>query len=287
MQRYLDPTNDIAFKKLFTDKTRLLSFLNNIMRLPEELRIIGLEYISNEQVPDLGQNKRSIVDVKVRDNSGSIYIVEMQNGYADAFLARVQFYGYIAFSSQLKRGKEYADLAPVVMVVITSGFQALPEEKECISCHQTINVSNGKHQLKCLSYVFAELDKFTKEADELESLEDDWLYMMAKFDRAKEPPKYIKDEIVLSAYNTIEQFNWSEAEYDNYIKAMLAAQTEELNQKSKYNEGKADRKVEDIEIGKTRKNIEIAKEMLADNEPIEKIIKYAKLSKEEIEKLKE
>ncbi|KJV80900.1 hypothetical protein RHORCCE3_0078 [Rickettsia hoogstraalii str. RCCE3] len=37
MQRYLDPTNDVAFKKLFTDKTRLISFLNNIMRLPEEL----------------------------------------------------------------------------------------------------------------------------------------------------------------------------------------------------------------------------------------------------------
>ncbi|WP_341794750.1 Rpn family recombination-promoting nuclease/putative transposase [Rickettsia endosymbiont of Rhinocyllus conicus] len=138
MQRYLDPTNDVAFKKLFTDKARLISFLNNIMRLPEELRIIDLEYISNEQVPDLGQNKRSIVDVKVKDNSGNIYIVEMQNGYADAFLARVQFYGCVVFSSQLKIGKEYADLAPVVMVVITSGFQALPEEKECISYHQTI-----------------------------------------------------------------------------------------------------------------------------------------------------
>ncbi|AFC73041.1 hypothetical protein MCI_00345 [Rickettsia montanensis str. OSU 85-930] len=108
----------------------------------------------------------------------------MQNGYAGAFLSRVQFYSCIAFSSQLKRGKEYADLAPVVMVVITAGFQALPEEKECISYHQTINVGNGKHQLKCLSYVFVELDKFTKEADKLESLEDDWLYMMTKFDRA-------------------------------------------------------------------------------------------------------
>ncbi|HJD66962.1 MAG TPA: hypothetical protein LFV66_00535, partial [Rickettsia endosymbiont of Bembidion lapponicum] len=83
-----------------------------------------------------------------------------------------------------------------------------------------------------------------------------------------------KDEIVLSAYKTIEQFNWSEAEYDNYIKAMLAAQTEELNQKSKFREGKEEVK------------IEIAKEMLQDNEPIKKIIKYTKLSKEEIEKLK-
>lgn len=47
------------------------------MRLSEKLRIIDLEYIANAQVPDLGQNKRSIVDVKVRDNSGNIYIVEM------------------------------------------------------------------------------------------------------------------------------------------------------------------------------------------------------------------
>ncbi len=46
----------------------------NIMRLPEELRIIYLEYISNEQVPDLGQNKRSIVDVKIRNNS-AIFIL--------------------------------------------------------------------------------------------------------------------------------------------------------------------------------------------------------------------
>ncbi|EER22253.1 hypothetical protein REIS_1465 [Rickettsia endosymbiont of Ixodes scapularis] len=28
------------------------------MRLPEELRIIDLEYISNEQVPDLAQNNK-------------------------------------------------------------------------------------------------------------------------------------------------------------------------------------------------------------------------------------
>ncbi|KJV62160.1 hypothetical protein [Rickettsia amblyommatis] len=89
------------------------------------------------------------------------------------------------------------------MVVITSGFQALPEEKECISYHQTINVGNGKHQLKCLSYVFVELDKFTKAADELESLEEGWLYMMAKFDRAKELPQHTKD-VVLSVYKTIE-----------------------------------------------------------------------------------
>ncbi|BFD46644.1 MAG: hypothetical protein DMENIID0002_12900 [Rickettsia endosymbiont of Sergentomyia squamirostris] len=275
MTRYLDPTNDVAFKKLFSDSERLMSFLNSIMRLPDSLKIMELKYIPNEQVPDLGQNKRSIVDVKVKDNSGNTYIVEMQNGYADAFLARVQFYSCIAFSSQLKKGKTYAELSPVVMVIITSGFCALPQEEECISCHQTINVENGKNHLKCLSYVFVELDKFTKEADELETIEDDWLYMMAKFDKAKEPPKHTKDQTVLSAYQTIEQFNWSEQEYEAYMKAMLVAQTEELNLESKYKQG--------IE----EKAIAMAKKMLAKRKPVDEIIEFTELTLEEINKLKE
>ncbi|NRX98112.1 hypothetical protein DE161_003245 [Clostridium beijerinckii] len=37
---------------------------------------------------------------------------------------------------------------------------------------------------------------------------------------------------------------------------------------------------------KKKKALEIALEMLKDNEPIEKIIKYSKLSKEEILKIK-
>lgn len=39
------------------------------------------------------------------------------------------------------------------------------------------------------------------------------------------------------------------------------------------------------EEGLEAKAIEVAKEMLKDNEPIEKIMKYTKLSKEEIHKI--
>ena len=41
-----------------------------------------------------------------------------------------------------------------------------------------------------------------------------------------------------------------------------------------------------IEQGEKKKALEIAVEMLKDNEPMEKIIKYSKLSREEIEKIK-
>lgn len=45
-------------------------------------------------------------------------------------------------------------------------------------------------------------------------------------------------------------------------------------------------KEEGQKIGKNKKAIEIAKEMLLDNEPVEKIMKYSKLTKDEIERLR-
>lgn len=47
-----------------------------------------------------------------------------------------------------------------------------------------------------------------------------------------------------------------------------------------------DKRKEIETIGEEKKAIKIAKEMLADNEPIAKIIKYTALTLEQIEKLK-
>ena len=78
MTRYLDPTNDFTFKRVFCDKNRLINFLNAIMKLPEGLRIVDLRYISQEEVPELGHRKSGLLDIKCRDESGNVFIVEMQ-----------------------------------------------------------------------------------------------------------------------------------------------------------------------------------------------------------------
>ena len=49
---------------------------------------------------------------------------------------------------------------------------------------------------------------------------------------------------------------------------------------------KEEGKEEGQKIGENKKAIEIAKEMLLDNEPVEKIMKYSKLTKDEIERLR-
>ncbi|WP_017443284.1 hypothetical protein [Rickettsia gravesii] len=61
MQRYLDPTNDSVFKKIFRDLEKFKEFINAVLELPEGLRIKAIEFIPVEQVPMLDKgNKKHI-----------------------------------------------------------------------------------------------------------------------------------------------------------------------------------------------------------------------------------
>lgn len=66
MQRYLDPTNDSLFKKIFSDIERLKEFINSILDLSEGYRIKEIEYIPIEQLTLINLGKRVIFDLKVK-----------------------------------------------------------------------------------------------------------------------------------------------------------------------------------------------------------------------------
>ncbi|MDR2775416.1 MAG: Rpn family recombination-promoting nuclease/putative transposase, partial [Tannerella sp.] len=71
MARYLDPKNDLIFKRIFGEHPNLLrSFLNAVMPLKADQQIESLEYLQTEQVPDNPAKKNSIVDVRCMDNYG-------------------------------------------------------------------------------------------------------------------------------------------------------------------------------------------------------------------------
>lgn len=91
-RRYLDPKNDIVFKRIFGEHPNILrSFLNALLPLPENGQIVSLEYLPAEQVPQLPLLKHSIVDVRCVDQIGRQFIVEMQMNWTSAFLQRVLF----------------------------------------------------------------------------------------------------------------------------------------------------------------------------------------------------
>jgi len=225
--RYLDPTNDVAFKKLFSKKEILKDFLNTVLRLEEGCKIVELDFIPQEELPSFKMGRRSIFDIKCKDQEGKYYVVEMQNRPEDSFLNRVQCYASHAYVSQALRGATHKGLVPVILLVITKE-NLFEDDIECISYHHTVESQTKKQLLFALSYVFIELPKFTKSAKELKSGEDDWLYFFANWQESKEPPESLTDPLVLEAYKIIEQFNWTPEAYDAYFRARLAADAEDI-----------------------------------------------------------
>jgi predicted transposase/invertase (TIGR01784 family) len=90
MACYLDPRNDLPFKRIFGEHPDLLmSFLNAFMPFEEHQRIESLEYLPAEQVPENPAKKNSIVDVRCRDNYERKFIVEMQMLWSSVFSNRM------------------------------------------------------------------------------------------------------------------------------------------------------------------------------------------------------
>ncbi|MBH1988601.1 MAG: Rpn family recombination-promoting nuclease/putative transposase [Myxococcaceae bacterium] len=114
MQRYLDPTNDVGFKKVFSDPIRMMDFLNSILRLPAGKKIQQVDFVPTEQIPDLGQGKRSLFDLKCQDESGTYFLIEMQCRRSPTFLKRMQYYGAHAYTSQIQTGKKHARCSEIV-----------------------------------------------------------------------------------------------------------------------------------------------------------------------------
>jgi len=77
--RYLDPKNDLTFKKIFGEHPHLaISLLNSLLPLNDDELIESIEYLNPQLVPVIPIFKDSIVDVRCKDKKGRQYIVEMQ-----------------------------------------------------------------------------------------------------------------------------------------------------------------------------------------------------------------
>ncbi|MDR1406418.1 MAG: Rpn family recombination-promoting nuclease/putative transposase, partial [Tannerella sp.] len=84
MAYYLDPKNDLTFKRIFGEHEHLcISLLNSMLPLAANQRIVSLTYQPGELIPEIPLLKNSIVDVCCTDNGGRRFIVEMQMHWTD------------------------------------------------------------------------------------------------------------------------------------------------------------------------------------------------------------
>ena len=160
MTRYLDPKNDLTFKRIFGEHPHLLiSFLNALMPLAPGRLIESIEYLSPEQVPDSPAKKNSIVDVKCTDNQKRHFIVEMQMYWSDIFKSRLVFNASKAYVRQIGKRASYHLLQPVYgLGLVNDIFDHKTDE--FYHHYQTINRDNTNEVIEGLEFVLVELPKF-------------------------------------------------------------------------------------------------------------------------------
>ena len=97
LERFLDPKNDFAFKKIFGEKNKdiLIHFLNDVLEFADSAKVTDLTFLETTQDPEIASKKTSIVDVLCTDDLGRKHIVEMQVAKTEGFVKRAQYLSLI------------------------------------------------------------------------------------------------------------------------------------------------------------------------------------------------
>ena len=304
ISKFLDPKNDVAFKKVFGSekhKDILIHFINDILELKGNDQIEGVEFLSPVQDAEIAYKKQSIVDVLCKDKNGVQIIVEMQVAPTKGFEKRAQYYAAKAYSRQLNLGQEedgkYQNLKEVIFIAIADCI-IFKDKTEYKSDHVILDKNSHEHDLQDFSFTFIELPKFNKtNISELNTILEKWCFFFKNAAKTSEEDleKLIGSDLVIKqAYDALSQFNWSEPEllaYDEEIKrirdniAALDYQYDKGIEKG-IEKGRA----EGIQLGEDnlkKEKINIAKKMLSKNYDLSDITALTDLSLSELQKLKD
>jgi predicted transposase/invertase (TIGR01784 family) len=177
MARYLDPKNDLPFKKIFGEhKHLLISFLNALLPLQKGQEIADVEYLSPEQVPRSVLGKNSIVDVKCIDSRKRCFIVEMQMAWNTYFSNRLIFNASKALVQQFDKKKiedgaaTFYEIFPVYsLAIVNSSLPKLPGEEEeeaqakWYHHYKIADIDNPNRVIEGMEFVVVELPHFKPE----------------------------------------------------------------------------------------------------------------------------
>lgn len=223
--KFVDITNDIAFRKIFGNENRkevLISFLNAVLLLDRDKKIITVDILTPYQLPTLKGGKVTIVDVKAKDQNDKTYNVEMQVAEVDGFDKRVLYYASKSYSSQIERGDLYEKLNPTFFIGILD-FE-ITQNWDYISRHKIVDIETGENLISDIEFNFIELPKFTKVESELTSIIDQWVFFIKNAENLHVLPESVNDIGLKIAYEDADKHNWSKAELEAYDNVFIREQ---------------------------------------------------------------
>jgi hypothetical protein len=258
--------NEVFFKKAFTDEIVFKAFVKDIVGIDVNPDVIETEKAFQ---PKLG-NINFKYDIFAEDTQKRV-VIEIQKVEYDHNFDRFLHYHLQAITEQQRTSEDYTvEKTVYTIVVMTAPYKINKQTREFYRDEVLISALNPKNlrglERKIFNHELIYLNPNYKDADTPTNYRD-WLELIYESIHHPENP-------TLNATNAGVKRASELVSYENLS-------PEEWEQ-SKIEAGK--RKVIKLEL--EEKVIEIARNMLADNEPEAKIAKYTNLTLEQIQELR-
>ena len=263
----LSPTNDFVFKKVFGEKMGVLAdFLQAVLDLPPE-EYLGLSVVDPKLSRNFFGDKLGILDVKINTRTGKIIDVEVQVKPQDFIWKRMLFYTAKMVVAQAKSGYDY-DIINRAISILIADFVIVKVNEAYHNRFRLHDKNTGACYPDSIEINFLELPKLP-EADETRL--GNWL----RFFRARTKEDFMSvaetSPAIKEAWGVIQYLSGDE-------RARAEAEARE----------KARMDLDSM-IGEAKRKsiIEIARNLLRENSPVDFIAKVTGLTLEQVKRLAE
>ena len=283
VQRYVDILTNGGFKALFGDKANkdvVMSIINVL--LPNHRKVTEIDYLPTEyqgQVVDL--NKEYHYDFMCKDESGTVFIVELQRYQDDYWFKRCVSYACRAYDRQNRKGEDY-NVAPVYLIGLMDVPIDHPDKdfwKDRYVSEYTFREKESHDLLgETIVIIFAEMANFSKAAEDCVTEVDKMLYLLKNIGRMMDQPGWLQHEVYTRIFDACEIAGFDEDKLIKYDKDMY----DERRLKSEMNTAKRIGYEDGHKEGRAEGRAEVALRMLDSGMDISQIAQLTGLSIEEV-----
>ena len=268
----LDPKVDFVFKNIFGSEKNpeiLISFLNATLKPKNKITTVKIK--GTDLAKQFIEDKYSRLDVKATTSNNEIINIEIQLKNEQNMIKRSMYYLSKMYEEQLGEGDDYTKLGRTVCINILN-FKYLKTERFHTG-YRLKEIETNEELTDIIEMHFIEIPKLEENSDEKDML-------VAWIEFLKNP----ESEKVRSLEMTVEEIRHAK---DQLVRMSNDSEQRELyDMRAKILKDKVSALNKAKEEGREEGKIEMAIEMLKDGEPIEKIIKYSRLSEKEILELR-
>ena len=226
---YISLLTDFGFKRVFGIKEVMIKFLNTALDI--EGGITDLRYGNPEKLGFSKLERKAVYDLYCITGNDEHIIVEIQYISQIYFKDRTLLYAARLINEQSVAGKDWNFRLPKLYSVNILNFsleEALQplgseikraDEKKFVSRVQLIDRDTGELFYDKLTFVYIELEKFTKEFCELKSFFEQWIFIIKHLHELNDLPEELRnDEVFERIFEIAKIAKMTKREVNNYLK---------------------------------------------------------------------